>query len=72
MMEFLCGLLVGIAIGGYLAWERYLRNPSIEVRVTPEVASQIVDKTIREWLDRNDMAVMPRGKEFRWPGEVRQ
>lgn len=73
MTGFLFGIVIGIPLGAWFAWERFLRydRPVVEIKVTPEVANDLSGQLIRTWLARNDMTVMPRGKEFNWPGEVK-
>lgn len=83
-MSFLA-FTVGAVLGGSLAswltmawamhclerrFKRYKEAP-VELRVTPELADQFVEKIIEQWLTRRGMTIVPRGKEFKWPGEVR-
>ena len=65
-MIFAIGMMLGAAVGASLAWHRFCRteSPSVELRITPEVGQQIVDKVMREWLERRELTVMPRGREF--------
>ncbi|MDO8933046.1 MAG: hypothetical protein Q7U97_11670 [Rhodocyclaceae bacterium] len=72
VLIFVGGTGFGVVIGASLAWHRFCRTerPGIELKVTPEVAEHIVDKLIFEWLQRRDLAVMPRGHEFHWPGQI--
>lgn len=64
----IAGLMIGVPLGAYLAWERFLRyqTPPIRLSVTPEV----MDLLVAEWCKKRSLAVMPKGKEFTWPGEI--
>jgi hypothetical protein len=72
---FIAGALVGICIA--LAWALHLverrakryKEADFKLVVTSELAQKIVDKCMAEALHNSGLVVMPKGKEFHWPGE---
>lgn len=67
MIAFLAGLAIGIVLGAYLAWERYLRyrQPTVEIRVTPEFVRNITSSAVSQWLDERGLVWMPKGVDFK-------
>lgn len=69
----------GAALGAYVSalWLLYVverraqryKEAKVELVVTAELAQKIVDKCMGEALQNSGLVVMPKGKEFRWPGE---
>ncbi|GAB2182652.1 hypothetical protein DLREEDagrD3_28750 [Denitratisoma sp. agr-D3] len=70
MLEFLSGVIIGVFLGGYLAWERFIRYAPrpIAITITPEVLHQVNGCIVGAWLDAHDMVWMPKGPDFK-PGE---
>jgi hypothetical protein len=72
---FLFGFLFGVCIG--LTWALHLmerrakryKEAKVELVVTSELAQKIVDNCMTEALQNSGLVVMPKGKEFHWPGE---
>lgn len=67
MIAFLAGLTIGIVLGAYLAWERHLRyrQPTVEIRVTPEFVRNITSSAVSQWLDERGLVWMPKGVDFK-------
>lgn len=67
VMIFLGGMVFGAAIGFFLALDRFMRTerPTIELRVTPELAAQLSHGMVHEWLESHGMVWMPKGPDFR-------
>lgn len=66
VMIFLGGMVLG-GVGGFLlALDRFMRNerPTIELRVTPELAAQLSHGMVHEWLESHGMVWMPKGRDF--------
>lgn len=76
--SFFVGALCGSVIA--LAWALHImerraksyKEAPVELRITPEVASQIADDMVHQWLERRGLVAMPREREFTWPGEVKR
>jgi hypothetical protein len=71
---FLGGVICGAPLWISLAWSRFLRyeSPPVQVTVTPEVLHQVGSQMVMQWLEANGYVWMPKGKEFKWPHEVRR
>lgn len=67
VMIFLGGMLLGTAIGFFLALGRFMRTerPTIELRVTPELAERLSSGVVHEWLEARGLTWMPKGQDFR-------
>lgn len=73
---FFTGALLGCCAA--LAWALHLverrtkryAERKIELKITPELAAQITQQVVEEWLRMHGLVWMPRGNEFVWPGEV--
>ena len=67
VMIFLGGMALG-GVGGFLlALDRFMRKerPTIELRVTPELAAQLSHGMVHEWLEARGLTWMPKGPDFR-------
>lgn len=71
---FIGGVICGAPFWIALAWSRFLRyeRPPVQVTVTPEVLHQVSSQMVMQWLETHGYVWMPKGKEFKWPHEVRR
>lgn len=67
---FVAGLVFGIGLGGYLAWEAFIRSerPKLNIVVTPEYIAQVNEAVVMAWLDAKGLMWQPRGVDFKFKG----
>ena len=56
---------LGVMVGAWGAWERFIRRERPQFVVTPEVLYQINSAMVTQWLDERGMVWMPRGPDFK-------
>lgn len=72
----------GAAAGAYVSalWLLHLverrarryKDAAPPLTVTPDVVKQINGAIVTAWLDANGYCWMPKGREFKWPKEVKR
>lgn len=78
VIVFALGVLLGVCVG--LAWALHImeqrakryKERALQLTVTPELVAQINATLATQWLDSHGYCWMPKGKEFRWPREVKR
>ncbi len=82
MSDIVTAAIVGFMAGAVIAafWALWLvdrradryKQAAAQVTVTPEVLHQVSSQMVKAWLEANGYCWMPKGKEFKWPHEVRR
>ena len=54
----------------FMTWRE--QKVSARLVVDDALLKQINDEMVMAWLNHNDLVVMPKGQDFKWPHEVRR
>lgn len=80
MSDIVSAFFAGAGLGCYVALAlalhimerraRRYKEATVELKVTPEVLTQLNGVMVTQWLDSQGYCWMPKGREFKWPKEI--